>query len=120
MIRRTAGLLAVVALVGACGKGNEGAADRSGAMDTSASATAAACTGDNGGITLPGGFCATVFADSIGRGRHAVVAPNGDVYVALDFRKSEEGEKAKKMFARTDAVAALRDTNGDGKADTVA
>ena len=39
------------------------------------------CADDNGGITLPAGFCATVFADNIGHARHLVVAPNGVVYV---------------------------------------
>src|SRR5690242_3947271 len=39
------------------------------------------CADDNGGITLPPGFCATVFADNIGHARHLVVAPNGVVYV---------------------------------------
>jgi hypothetical protein len=33
------------------------------------------CADDNGGITLPAGFCATVFADGIGHARHLVVAP---------------------------------------------
>jgi hypothetical protein len=33
-------------------------------------AAAQACPGDNGGITLPAGFCATVFADNIGHARH--------------------------------------------------
>ncbi len=119
MIRRTAGLLAAAALIGACGKGNEGAADRD-ATDSIAAAEVAACTGTDVGITLPGGFCGVVFADSIGRGRHVVVAPSGDVYVTLEFRKSQEGEQGEKMYARTEAVAALRDTNGDGAADTVA
>src|SRR5437763_465141 len=41
------------------------------------------CAPDNGGITLPKGFCATVFADSLARPRHLTVAPNGDVFVAL-------------------------------------
>ena len=40
-----------------------------------------ACSGDNGGITLSPGFCATVFADNLGHARHMVVAPNGVVYV---------------------------------------
>ena len=43
--------------------------------------SAPSCAGDNGGITLPSGFCATVFADNIGHARHMVVAPNGVVYV---------------------------------------
>ena len=45
--------------------------------------TASACPGDNGGITLSPGFCATVFADNVGHARHMVVAPNGVVYVCL-------------------------------------
>jgi hypothetical protein len=40
-----------------------------------------ACPGGDSGITLPPGFCATVFADNIGHARHLVVAPNGVVYV---------------------------------------
>jgi hypothetical protein len=39
------------------------------------------CPNYAGGITLPPGFCATVFADNIGHARHLVVAPNGVVYV---------------------------------------
>src|SRR5438128_223948 len=39
------------------------------------------CADDNGGITLPAGFCATVFADNVGHASHLVVAPNGVVYV---------------------------------------
>jgi len=38
------------------------------------------------GITLPPGFCATVFADSLGPARHMAVAPNGDVFVAIGNR----------------------------------
>jgi hypothetical protein len=38
------------------------------AQDARSTSAAAAqpCVGDNGGITLPPGFCATVFADNIG------------------------------------------------------
>jgi glucose/arabinose dehydrogenase len=39
------------------------------------------CSGDNGGIALSPGFCATVFADNLGHARHLVVARNGVVYV---------------------------------------
>ena len=39
------------------------------------------CAGDGSGITLPSGFCATVFADNLGHARHLAVAPNGIVYV---------------------------------------
>ncbi len=66
------------------------------------------CDPDNGGITLPDGFCAVVVADQVGRARHLAVAPNGDLFVAL-----ENGRGA----AAQGGVLALRDTNGDGKAD---
>lgn len=61
------------------------------------------CDSDNGGITLPQGFCALVAADDLGTARHLAVAPNGDVYVALQGMGDKGG------------VMALRDTNGDGK-----
>jgi glucose/arabinose dehydrogenase len=57
-------------------------------------------------LKLPAGFCALVIADDVGTARHLAIAPNGDVYVAL-----QEGR------AKPVGVAALRDTNGDGKAD---
>jgi glucose/arabinose dehydrogenase len=63
------------------------------------------CDPDNGGLTLPPGFCALVVADHVGTARHLVVAPNGDVYVAI--RGNNPG-----------GVIALRDTNGDGRAET--
>src|SRR5262245_65710006 len=44
------------------------------------------CDPDNGGITLPSGFCALVVADGLGIARHMAVAPNGDLYVALMAR----------------------------------
>src|ERR1700748_1692173 len=39
------------------------------------------CAETDSGLTLPAGFCATIFADNIGHARHMVVAPNGVVYV---------------------------------------
>jgi glucose/arabinose dehydrogenase len=68
-----------------------------------ASSAAPSCDADNGSITLPKGFCALVAADGLGAARHMAVAPNGDVYVALQGA----GEKG--------GVVGLRDTNGDGK-----
>ena len=66
------------------------------------------CDPDNGGITLPEGFCAVVVADQVGRARHLAVAPNGDIFVAL-----EDGRGA----GAKGGVLALRDTSGDGKTD---
>jgi glucose/arabinose dehydrogenase/mono/diheme cytochrome c family protein len=40
-----------------------------------------ACPDDDSGLSLPPGFCATVFADNIGHARHMVVAPSGVVFV---------------------------------------
>jgi glucose/arabinose dehydrogenase len=40
-----------------------------------------ACPGDNGGLKLSPGWCATIFADKLGHARQMVVAPNGVLYV---------------------------------------
>jgi glucose/arabinose dehydrogenase len=75
-------------------------------------AAAPACAPGNAGISLPDGFCATLFADSVGSARHVAVAPNGDVFVAL-------GAPRGRAAAGTAAVGviALRDRDGDGRAD---
>ncbi len=67
------------------------------------------CDSDNAGLTLPAGFCAVVVADQVGAPRHLAVAPNGDLFVALETRRGGPP-----------GVLALRDTTGDGKADVVA
>ncbi len=40
-----------------------------------------ACPNDDSGLSLPAGFCATVFADGIGHARQMVVSSNGVLYV---------------------------------------
>jgi glucose/arabinose dehydrogenase len=72
------------------------------------------CAADNGGITLPAGFCATVFADltidgAPARARHLVVLPGGDVFVAINSPRNQQPSFG---------VIGLRDTNQDGRADT--
>ncbi len=62
--------------------------------------------GDNGGLTLPTGFSAVIFADKLGQGRHLAVRNNGDVFLALSRLKNGKG------------IAALRDKNNDGIADS--
>jgi glucose/arabinose dehydrogenase/mono/diheme cytochrome c family protein len=74
----------------------------------------ASCVGDPGGITLPRGFCATVFADNLGHARHLVVAPNGVVYV-----NTWSGPYYKKTEPTSGFLVALRDNDGDGRADVV-
>ncbi len=54
-----------------------------------------ACDPDNGGITLPAGFCALVVADGLGTARHMAVAPNGDLYVAIRGRTANERRRGR-------------------------
>lgn len=61
----------------------------------------------NGGLFLPHGFSALVVVDSIGPSRHIAVNDNGDIYVKLREPKGINGNMA------------LRDTDGDGKADII-
>src|SRR6202163_2991516 len=78
------------------------AAYAAGALTQTGLAAAPACDPNNGGITLPAGFCAFIAADNLGTARHLVVAANGDVYVAL----------------QNGGVMALRDTTGEGRFET--
>ena len=83
-----------------------------------ASNTGSTCAGDNGGITLSPGFCATVFADNVGHARHMVVAPNGVVYVNTwsgSYYANTENAKA----PDGGFLLALQDTTGSGRADKV-
>jgi glucose/arabinose dehydrogenase len=64
------------------------------------------CDPGNGGLTLPAGFCAVVVAEKVGSARHLVVSASGDIYVALRNQPDAPG-----------GIVALRDTNGDGRAD---
>ncbi|MGH7467815.1 MAG: PQQ-dependent sugar dehydrogenase [Longimicrobiales bacterium] len=65
-------------------------------------------------ITVPAGFCLTVFADNLGHARHIAVAPNGVVYINTWSSKYNKLQNAAGGF-----VVALRDADGDGKAETV-
>jgi glucose/arabinose dehydrogenase len=63
------------------------------------------CNGESG-LRLPEGFCATVFAEGLGRARHMAVTPSGDVFVAVQG-----------VGGRPGRIVALRDENRDGVAD---
>jgi hypothetical protein len=71
-----------------------------------------ACPNDTGGITLPPGFCATIFADNIGHARHLVVAPDGVVYVNTWSGRYYGNDKP----PAGGFLVALQDTKGDGRA----
>jgi glucose/arabinose dehydrogenase len=78
-------------------------------------AQANTCAGDNSGITLPPGFCATVFADNLGHVRHMAVAPNGVLYVnAWSGRYYHNDTPPPGGF-----LVALKDSKGDGHADVI-
>jgi glucose/arabinose dehydrogenase/mono/diheme cytochrome c family protein len=72
------------------------------------------CTSSDSGLSLPAGFCATIFADNIGHARHLVVAPNGVVYVNTwsgDYYPPGDKPPAGGF------LIALQDKAGKGKAD---
>jgi glucose/arabinose dehydrogenase len=103
-------------IASACGGKDKKAAVTPGSDSTAAGLTAGKeCPAGNPGLTLPDGFCAVVFADSIGHARDIVVASNGDVYVTLEGTdpNAKSGATPKASFV------ALRDTTHDGRADIV-
>lgn len=73
----------------------------------------AGCSND-GGLSLPPGFCATIFADDLGHARHMAVASDGTVYV-----NTWSGQYFRTPPPEAGFIVALRDTNGDGKADKI-
>jgi glucose/arabinose dehydrogenase len=71
------------------------------------------CSPDNGGITLPRGFCAVVVADLVvdgrpARARHIAVTPAGDLFVAINSPGNQQPSTG---------IIGLRDGDGDGDAD---
>ena len=85
------------------------------ALAKSSGAANNACPGDNGGITLSPGFCASVFADNLGHVRQMAVAPNGVLYA-----NTWSGR-----YYRNDTpppggfLIALKDNKGTGRADVI-
>ena len=72
-----------------------------------------ACDLDNGGLILPAGFCALVVADGLEGARHLDVTADGDIYVHL------RGLRGGEPNPPGGGVVALRDTDGDGRAEVV-
>jgi glucose/arabinose dehydrogenase/mono/diheme cytochrome c family protein len=78
-------------------------------------ATSSPCPGNDTGLTLPAGFCGTVFADGIGHARHLVVAPSGVVYVNT-WSGAYYGNQPPHAGG---FLVALQDKSGTGKADVI-
>jgi glucose/arabinose dehydrogenase/mono/diheme cytochrome c family protein len=104
---RAAHALAAVAVLGAAGCTT--------ASSKQTVETAKLACADDTGITLPPGFCATVFADNIGHTRHLTVASNGVVYVnTWSGRYFGNDTPHPGGF-----LVALQDTQGTGRADVI-
>ena len=72
------------------------------------------CAPDNGGLSLPSGFCATVFAENLGHARHMTVAADGTVYVnTWNYPDYFPGSPV----PAGGYIVALKDRDGDGVAD---
>ena len=79
------------------------------------SAQTNSCGGDNGGITLPPGFCATIFADNLGHARQMAFGPNGVLYLNTWSGGYYQNDKP----PDGGFLVALKDTKGDGRADMI-
>ena len=99
--------VAILWIVAACGEKPP--------ASSSVNTVARSCDPENGGITLPSGFCATIFADNIGHARHLVVAPNGVVYANTWSGEYYGNDKP----PEGGFLVALRDTKGTGHADVI-
>jgi glucose/arabinose dehydrogenase len=81
--------------------------------ETPARKATALCPGGSTGITLPSGFCATIFADKIGHARQLAVAPDGTVFVNTWSGRYYGNDKPHEGGF----LVALKDTKGAGQAD---
>src|SRR5436309_6303658 len=104
-------LFALVALAATCMVRSLGPAHKP--SNPATEAKSQACPNDGSGLTLPAGFCATVFADGIGHARHMVVSPSGALYVnTWSGRYYGNDTPHPGGF-----LVALQDKSGSGKAD---
>jgi glucose/arabinose dehydrogenase/cytochrome c5 len=85
------------------------------ATPSAAAEGSGACAGDNGGIVLSPGFCATVFADNLGHVRHLAIDAKGVVYVNTWSGRYYANQPA----PPGGFLVALKDSQGTGKADQV-
>jgi glucose/arabinose dehydrogenase/cytochrome c5 len=86
------------------------------APSAAAAPAKAPCANSDTGITLPPGFCATVFADNVGNTRHIAVAADGTVYAntwnGSSYFRGTTGNP-------DGFLVAIQDTHHTGKADKI-
>jgi glucose/arabinose dehydrogenase len=96
-----------VAVMGCASEPRAPVEGRDGQASALATATPETCAPDNGGITLPSRFCATVYAENLGAARHMAIRPDGTMFVMVRPGRGGEGG----------GMIALRDADGDGTAE---
>ncbi len=105
-------ILAVGSLLAGCSSGS----DRTPSSAAAASKAPVCQDSAASGLTLPKGFCATIFADNIGHARHLVVSPGNVVYVNT---WSGSYYPANDVLPEGGFVVALKDEQGSGKATVI-
>lgn len=73
---------------------------------------------ETAGLQLPNGFCATIFSSNAAGARHIAVAQNGDVFVNTQSAGPQARVAAASGRGEAGSILAMRDINGDGRADT--
>lgn len=115
MRARLISMLPLALLITACQTGDGAPAEVGGDAVSSSAPAPPGCDPDDGGITLPEGFCALVVADvgveGRARLRHIAVDDDGDIYVAV------QGSRDAETPSERGGIVALRDTTGDGRSD---
>jgi glucose/arabinose dehydrogenase len=106
-------LLAACAAAPACTRAQPATAAGTPASEAPVSVRAG-CEAGNGGLTLPPGFCASVFAEGLGHTRHLAAGPGGVLYANSWSSKYTQMKNVPGGY-----VVALRDGDGDGRAEQV-
>ena len=106
-------LVAALIVVAACADEPVAPRDLDVGAATSRATRHVQCDPDNGGITLPPGFCAVVVADLVMDGapalaRHMAITPAGNLFVAINSPRNRNPSFG---------IVGLRDADGDGRAD---
>lgn len=108
---RPSRFLLILLSVFACSQGTNRGAEAPAAL---ASIPAHASCPGTAGLKLPKGFCATIFADSVGAIRHMAVTAGGDLIANM-----QTARRTSPVAAIASGQVALRDNDRDGRADVI-